>query len=97
MKGMTPPGMQQGSGMFDDDCDEATVLAVCRDGPRLACSEAGTLTDLNWSFCDVASPAPRLKHARSRAVDASCGPRQFRVLRQGLQTETGITADGRHT
>ena len=83
--------------MFDDDCDEATLLAACRDGPRLAGSEIGTLANLNWSFGDAASPAPRLKHARLRAVDASCDPRQFRVLRQGLQTETGLTADGRHS
>ena len=106
MTGMTPPGMQQGSGMFDDDCDEATVLAACRDGPRLAYSEIGTLANLNWFLGDVSSPAPRLKHARSRTATRSTpivdscfgtGPGQARALRDGLRTETGITADGRHT
>ena len=89
--------MQQGSGMFDDDCVRATVLAARRDGLRLASSETGTLANPDLLFGAVASPAPHLKHARSRAVDACCGPWQFRGLRDGLRSETGLTVDGRHT
>lgn len=54
---------------------------------------AGPLADLHWIFSEAASPAPGLKHARSRAagrptliVDRCCSA--------GLQTETGLTADG---
>ena len=81
------------------------VLAECRDGPRFACAEIGTFANLHWFFNEVASPVPYLKHARSRVatrhtpiVDGCCGtgPEQIRVLRDGLQTETGLTADGKH-
>lgn len=63
------------------------------------------VADLHWFFSEAASPAPYLKHARSRAAalptpifDRWCnaGPKQIRVLRDSLQTETGLTADGRH-
>ncbi len=81
------------------------VLAECRDGPRFAYAEIGTFANLHWFFNEVASPVPYLKHARSRVatrhtpiVDGCCGtgPEQIRVLRDGLQTETGLTADGKH-
>ena len=105
MSGMPPPGIRQGSGMFDDDCDEATVLAACRDGPRFSSADIGTFAEPHWFFGDVAPSAPHLKSARSRIatwhtpiIDWRCGagPGPFRVLRDGLETATGLTTDGRH-
>lgn len=66
---------------------------------------AGPLADLHRFFSEAASPAPDLKHARPRAaalptpiVDRCCSAcaEHIRVLRDGLQTETGLTADGQH-
>ena len=76
--------------MFDDNREQATVLSADRDGPRFA--------NLHWFFSEAASPAPHVRHARSRfatrhtpIVDGCCGPGQVRVL-----SEAGFTADGKH-
>ena len=77
---------------------------VRRYRPGFAFAEFGPFANLHWFFSEVASPVPYLKHARSRdatrhtpIVDGCCGtgPEQVRVPRDGLQTETGLTADGK--
>ncbi len=95
----------QGSNMFDNDFRPAIVPAECRDGQSLAGAGVGMFANLHRFFSEAASPTPILKNARSRVasrptpgVDRRCGtgPERVRAPRDGLQTETGITADGRH-
>ena len=76
--------------MFDDDRERA--------GRRPALAETGTFANLHRLFSEVASPAPHLKTRHTPVVDGRRGtaPEPVRVLRDGLQTDTGLTADGRH-